>query len=125
MDCRSWEPRRSVILALPPANSKARRGRIRAARRGRGPREIPWEDPRKNGKIGKIGMIGKIAKNGTIGLAKGSRMAGRDIIVIGASAGGVQALQELARGLPHDLPAAVFVVVHTSPTSPGILPQIL
>ena len=52
-------------------------------------------------------------------------MAGRDIIVIGASAGGVQALQELARGLPHDLPAAVFVVVHTSPTSPGILPQII
>jgi len=52
-------------------------------------------------------------------------MAGRDIIVSGASAGGVQALQELARGLPHALPAAVFVVVHTSPTSPGILPQII
>lgn len=50
---------------------------------------------------------------------------GRDIIVIGASAGGVQALTEIMRGLPADLPAALFVVVHTSPTSPGVLPQIL
>ena len=50
---------------------------------------------------------------------------GRDIIVVGASAGGVQTLQELMRGLPADLPAAVFIVVHTSPSSPGILPQIL
>src|SRR5687768_17576021 len=54
-----------------------------------------------------------------------SNGAGRDIICIGASAGGVQALQELMRGLPRNLPAAVFVVVHTSPDSPGILPQIL
>src|SRR4051812_24852941 len=54
-----------------------------------------------------------------------SNGTGRDIIVIGASAGGVQALQELMRGLPADFPAAIFVVVHTSPSSPGILPQIL
>jgi two-component system chemotaxis response regulator CheB len=52
-------------------------------------------------------------------------MQGRDIIVIGASAGGVQALTEVMRGLPEDLAACVFVVVHTSPTSPGILPVIL
>ena len=52
-------------------------------------------------------------------------MPGRDIIVVGASAGGVQALMELLRGLPADLPAAVFVVIHTSPASPGVLPQIL
>ena len=52
-------------------------------------------------------------------------MPGRDIIVIGASAGGLPALTELVRGLPEDLPAAVFVVVHTSPSSPGILPSIL
>jgi two-component system chemotaxis response regulator CheB len=52
-------------------------------------------------------------------------LPGRDIIVIGASAGGVQALLELVRGLPADMPAAVFVVVHTSPASPGVLPQIL
>ena len=53
------------------------------------------------------------------------KVPGRDVIVIGASAGGVQALIELIRGLPGDLPAAIFVVVHTSPMSPGVLPRIL
>lgn len=52
-------------------------------------------------------------------------MAGHDIIVIGASAGGVEPLQELARGLPPDLPAAVFVVLHVPPSSQSILPRIL
>src|SRR5438045_314309 len=52
-------------------------------------------------------------------------MDGRDIIVIGASAGGVTALVDLCGKLPHDLNAAVFVVVHLSPNSPGMLPQIL
>lgn len=49
----------------------------------------------------------------------------RDIIVIGASAGGLAALTDLARGLPRDLPAAIFIVVHTSPDNPSVLPQIL
>jgi two-component system chemotaxis response regulator CheB len=53
------------------------------------------------------------------------QLQGRDVIVVGASAGGVQVLQELMRGLPADLPAAVFIVIHTSPSSPGILPNIL
>jgi two-component system, chemotaxis family, protein-glutamate methylesterase/glutaminase len=35
-----------------------------------------------------------------------------DILVIGASAGGVQALQQLASGLRPDLPAAVMVAMH-------------
>jgi two-component system, chemotaxis family, protein-glutamate methylesterase/glutaminase len=54
-----------------------------------------------------------------------SNGTGRDIVVIGASAGGVQALQELMRGLPADFAASIFVVIHTSPSSPGVLPQIL
>ena len=54
-----------------------------------------------------------------------STQHGHDIIVIGASAGGVPALMDLARALPEDLKAAIFIVIHTSPTSPGILPQIL
>lgn len=33
-------------------------------------------------------------------------MPGHDIIVAGASAGGVEALSRLVRGLPEDLPAA-------------------
>src|ERR1700704_4039629 len=36
----------------------------------------------------------------------------RNIIVIGASAGGVQALQRLFTALPSDLPAAIGVVLH-------------
>jgi two-component system, chemotaxis family, protein-glutamate methylesterase/glutaminase len=47
------------------------------------------------------------------------------LIVIGASAGGIEALRNLVGGLPGTLPAAVCVVVHLSPESPGVLPQIL
>ena len=52
-------------------------------------------------------------------------MATKDIIVIGASAGGVDALQRLCSMLPTDLPAAVFVVQHLSPTARSMLPQLL
>ncbi|MDQ5826191.1 MAG: chemotaxis protein CheB [Chloroflexota bacterium] len=52
-------------------------------------------------------------------------MPGHDIIVVGASAGGVEALSTLVRGLPSDLPAAVFVVLHVSPESPSMMPKIL
>lgn len=47
------------------------------------------------------------------------------LIVIGASAGGVDAVQVIARGLPVDLPAAVLIVIHTSPNGPYQLPDIL
>ncbi len=48
-----------------------------------------------------------------------------DVIVVGASAGGVEALSRLVRGLPRGLPAAMAVVLHTSPTGPSLLPNIL
>jgi two-component system chemotaxis response regulator CheB len=48
-----------------------------------------------------------------------------DIVVIGASAGGVEALSPIAEGLPDTLRAAVFVVLHTGPGSTGALAGIL
>jgi len=47
---------------------------------------------------------------------------GRNIIVIGSSAGSMDALRQICGGLPSDLPAAVFIVVHTGPTSPRVMP---
>lgn len=42
-------------------------------------------------------------------------MRGHDLVVIGASAGGVDAMRDLLSELPASLPAAVLVVVHVSP----------
>jgi two-component system chemotaxis response regulator CheB len=52
-------------------------------------------------------------------------MRDHDVIVAGASAGGVEALQTLVAGFPADLPAAVLVVLHISPTGRSMLPRIL
>src|SRR5262245_34861077 len=54
-----------------------------------------------------------------------SNMPVRDIVVIGTSAGGIAALQTVFAGLPRDLPAAVFVVIHMSPDTPSVLPRLL
>jgi two-component system chemotaxis response regulator CheB len=47
------------------------------------------------------------------------------VIVVGASAGGVEALTSLAKGMPGDLPVPVFVAVHAPPYSHSALPDIL
>jgi two-component system chemotaxis response regulator CheB len=49
----------------------------------------------------------------------------RGIIAIGASAGGVEALKQLAAGLPTELPYAVLVTLHMSAGSPSVLAQII
>ncbi|OKH39019.1 chemotaxis protein CheB [[Phormidium ambiguum] IAM M-71] len=51
-------------------------------------------------------------------------MPGHDIIVIGASAGGVEAATQLVRSLPADIPAAIFVVIHIAAHGNSVLPQI-
>lgn len=52
-------------------------------------------------------------------------MATRDIVVIGASAGGIDALKVLASGLPKNLKASIFVTVHIAPYGDSILDEIL
>ena len=52
-------------------------------------------------------------------------MARHDIIVIGASAGGVHALVTLTGFFPQKLSAAIFVVLHIPAKSRSILPDIL
>jgi two-component system, chemotaxis family, protein-glutamate methylesterase/glutaminase len=54
-------------------------------------------------------------------------MPKQDIMVIGTSAGGVEALQVVAAGLPANLPASVFVVLHigTGINGQSYLPEIL
>ena len=48
----------------------------------------------------------------------------RDIVVVGASAGGVEALMKLIPQLPADFPAAIFVVLHIPEDSTSLLPKI-
>jgi two-component system, chemotaxis family, protein-glutamate methylesterase/glutaminase len=52
-------------------------------------------------------------------------MAKKDIVVIGASAGGMGALEKLVAGLPADLPAALFIVWHLAPGVKSVLPMVL
>lgn len=47
------------------------------------------------------------------------------IVVVGASAGGVEALTELVAGLPADLQAAVFIVLHIPPYQGSQLAAVL
>jgi len=48
-----------------------------------------------------------------------------NIIVIGASAGGIGPLRSIVGGLPANLQAALFVVMHLSPAVPSVLSNIL
>jgi two-component system chemotaxis response regulator CheB len=52
-------------------------------------------------------------------------MAADRVVVIGASAGGVAALEPLVAGLPADFPAAVLIVLHMAATQKSLLAGIL
>jgi two-component system, chemotaxis family, protein-glutamate methylesterase/glutaminase len=49
----------------------------------------------------------------------------RDVIVVGASAGGIRALSAVLGGLPPELPASILAVVHIPPYSRSALPLLL
>jgi len=51
-------------------------------------------------------------------------MAKHDVIVIGASAGGVEAISRIVADLPRDIRASIFVVLHIS-RGRSLLPEIL
>ena len=55
-------------------------------------------------------------------ISDGSR---HTVVVIGASAGGVETLVRVVGGLPADLRAAICIVLHLAPGSPSALPSIL
>ncbi len=52
-------------------------------------------------------------------------MSKHDIIVIGASAGGIEALKKLVAQLPDNFLGTLFIVLHISPEHRSVLPQIL
>ena len=54
-----------------------------------------------------------------------TRKTHRDVVVIGASTGGVAALMNLVQALPANFPAPIFVVMHVPADSPSALPQLL
>jgi two-component system chemotaxis response regulator CheB len=52
-------------------------------------------------------------------------MLKKDIFVIGASIGGIEVIKGILSGLPWDFTGSIFIVVHTTEYSPGLLPQVL
>ena len=57
--------------------------------------------------------------------AEAQASARHDIIVVGASIGGIEALTSLLSQLPGSFPASILIVLHLHPESPSVLDRIL
>lgn len=60
-----------------------------------------------------------------MGVTEAGSSGPRDLVVIGASAGGVETLKRVVATLPSDLPATVCIVLHIAPNAPSMLASIL
>ncbi len=61
----------------------------------------------------------------SVNLSPSSISQGHDIVVVGASAGGVEVLMSLVRELPADFPGTLFIVLHLPPDGTSFLSNIL
>ncbi len=52
-------------------------------------------------------------------------MTGRDLVVVGASAGGIDALRQIIAGLSTASNLTLLVAIHRGPATPGVLPQVI
>jgi len=58
-------------------------------------------------------------------VSEASEESVRDIVLLGGSAGAIEATQQILKNLPADFPVSIFVVVHTAPQGPGMLAPVL
>jgi AmiR/NasT family two-component response regulator len=68
-------------------------------------------------------MIGEDSFGRTV-VPQGIESGGRDVVVVVASAGGIEALTEVVAQLRADLPPAAFVAVHIAASGTSVLPAI-
>ncbi len=83
-----------------------------------------WSAGRCGGRSTPFAPLGGRVRSYCTAAGKGP-LEERDIVVIGASAGGVEAVAGLIEALPPDMAAAVFVVVHFPPNATSVLPRII
>lgn len=60
-----------------------------------------------------------------IAVAANPNGTARDLVLIGGSSGGIEALLKIVAALPPDFAASVLVVIHTSAESPSLLPRVI
>src|SRR5438270_7633190 len=60
-----------------------------------------------------------------LALSAGANVPSQRIVVIGGSAGAVEALLDIVGDFPADFPAPIFITIHIPAAAPSILPELL